>query len=1368
MSRRWTRRKRILTAAAILAGFLVAVVTIGIITVQSPWFYEKVRRAIVSTVETASGGRVEIGAFRFDWKRLRAEINTFVIHGTEASGKPPLLRVGSVAVGLKIISAFKRNVDIEYLEVTDPNIYLIVDKDGRTNVPEPKVKSATSRPATETILDLAVGRVSLNRGVFEVQSQAKTPFDLHGRNLNVTLAYDLAGPRYRGGISIQPFDAHVGSYGPVPLGVALRVTLERNRIGIDSGKLTYAANQIDLSGAIEDLTSPHGAFQYDARVSIPQVMQILRVKELRRGVAQVTGRALWNEPAGFSLTGKLHTVGLEYRDAYLRLAGIRADGSVTAGVKGVDASALRFSGGYVNENQHTPFEGNIGAVALRGTSLDLHDVTVASLGGNFQGDAALRGLDRYTVNGEISGLAVKQVFALFNPAPLPWDGVASGRVHLDGSFRRPKDLRAGGNILLSPAAQGDPVHGQITASYEAESETLDLGQSSLTLPHSRADFSGVLGRQLQVHLDTRDWNDLLPALGKSAVDIPVKLQNGNLVFDGTVNGPLDSPQVTGHTRATNVVYSGEMVNSLEAGVTLSSQALRVQDATVARGQLRAQFSGSLALDDWKIPDTSQIAGSATIQNAALADLASIAKVKDFPVAGTFRVSAQISGTVAAPLVTADFEVAKGSFRNETFDRFTAHAAYSGRTISLTAAQLEAGPKQVQLAGSFDHAEGRFDSGRLRFQVSSNTMPLEQIHMLQEARPDTKGTVRIAAQGDLDLAPPANGEEGYRIHDLHGVVDLKNFQLTGEPLGDANLTIDSQNQVLRAHLVSDVAQCAVRGDGEWRLEGDYPGKATVTFSKVDLAVLRDLISPATGGATRFVGKTEGTVQIEGPALKPQAIKAELRIPAFEIAPAPGSGLSDTTLTLRNAAPIVVRMANSVVTVDTAHLTGKSTDLSLTGRISLEQKNPLDLRVNGHLDLALMQEFAHDLVASGTISTDATIRGAFSAPQINGRVEFQNAGFNLAGVPNGISKAQGVILFTADRATIQSLKGETGGGEIDLTGFVLYGAGPLAFRLHARAREVRIRYPEGVSTVADANLNFTGSEERSMLAGSITILRTGVNLQSDFSSLLAKSAEPVRTPAAQAGLLGGMNFDIQIDTAPDIQFQSSLTENLQAEANLKLRGTASNPAVLGRINVTQGQLTFFGVSYTINQGSIAFYNPVKIEPILDIDLETKARGVDVTLTVSGPATKPTLTPRSDPPLQFNEIVALLATGRTPTSDPSLLTQQSSEPQSWQQIGASALLGQAIANPVAGRLQRFFGVSKLRIDPTLSGVENNPQARLTLEQQVTPNITFTYITNVTTSNPQVIRVEWAFAKQWSAVALREENGLFGVDFFYKKRYR
>ena len=1357
-------RRRILKLAAALLAVLVLLGAAAIWVVQSSWFYGKVRALIVENVEKATGGRVELAAFRFDWKRLRAEADGFVLHGTEPAGNPPLFSARSVAVGIKVVSVFERSVDIQYLEVAGPHIDVMVGADGRTNVPEPKVKSASNKPVTETILDLAVGRFDITDGVFEIAAEGKTPFAASGQHLNLTLAYDRTGPRYRGNLSVQPLDTRIDDYGPAPLGLAASFVSERNRIGIDSARITHTGLQVDVTGALEDLAAPHAAFRYDARVVLADVMPILRVRELRHGTAQVTGSGTWTPAGGVALEGKLHAAGVEYRDAFVRLAGFRADGAVTVGTKGVDASGLRISGDYVNGERRAPVEGRIASVALRGKDLQLGGIALALLGGSLQAEASLRGLDHYVVKGEISGFEARRTLALFDPAKLPWDSRAYGSIYLDGSIRRPKALHAEANLTLAPAVEGPPVHGQITANYEADGGTLDLGRSALALPHSRAEFSGVLGRRLQVHVETRDLNDLLPVLGESTAKLPVKLRNGSVSFDGTVTGKLDRPEVVGHTSATQVEYSGEAADSLEADLTAGPQNLQVRNASVARGSLKAQFSGSVALADWTVPETSPITAAVTIRQAPLAEAIAAAKVKDPGATGTLAVTAQISGTVADPRASGDIELTKGSYRNEPFDRATAHVDYSASAISVTNAQIVAGAKQVQLTASFHHKPEIFDAGSLRFQMISNVMPLEEIHTVTEARPDLKGTVHVNAAGEVELA-----KDEYRVQDLHGNIELKEVQLTGQALGEATVTVNSQNQVLKAQLVSDIAHCAVRGTGEWRLEGDYPGSANITFSKLDLNELRRWVSaPEPGTPDRFVGSAEGEVHIDGPALKPKAMKAELHIPKVEIAPAPASGLATAPLTLRNAAPIVVRMANSVVTVDSAHLTGRESDLSVTGRVALDQKSPLDLRVNGHLDLAMLQEFSKDLISSGVMQTDATIRGTFSSPQINGRMEFQKAAFNIADVPNGISNAQGVIVFTSDRATIQSLKGETGGGQIELTGFTLYGAGPLVFRLHARAHEVRIRYPEGVSTVVDASLNFTGTEDRSMLAGSITILRSGINLQSDFSSLLAKSAQPVRTPSAQTGLLGGMSFDIEVDTAPDIQFQSSLTENLQAEANLKLRGTASNPALLGRINITQGQLQFFGVTYSINQGSISFYNPVKVEPILDIDLETKARGIDVTLSVTGPATKPHLTPRSDPPLQFNEIVALLATGRAPTSDPSLLTQQSAEPQSWQQIGASTLLGQAIANPVAGRLQRFFGVSKLRIDPTISGVENNPQARLTLEQQVTPSITFTYITNVTSSNPQVVRVEWAFARQWSAVALREENGMFGLDFFYKKRFK
>jgi translocation and assembly module TamB len=332
------------------------------------------------------------------------------------------------------------------------------------------------------------------------------------------------------------------------------------------------------------------------------------------------------------------------------------------------------------------------------------------------------------------------------------------------------------------------------------------------------------------------------------------------------------------------------------------------------------------------------------------------------------------------------------------------------------------------------------------------------------------------------------------------------------------------------------------------------------------------------------------------------------------------------------------------------------------------------------------------------------------------------------------------------------------------------------VNAAAKAVRVRYPEGISSVSDADINLTGTSERSVLAGNVTINRIAYNPTSDLGSMLTGSSTPATPATPQTGLLGGMQLDVRIRTSPDVQFQTGLVENLETEADLRLRGTPSNPALLGRIIIDQGNMTFFGNKYVINQGTIAFYNPVKIEPIINIDLETKARGVDVTLTVSGPMSKLNVTYRSDPPLQFSDIVGLLATGKTP-SDPTIAARQTdTTQQSWQQMGANALVGQAIANPVAGRLQRFFGISKLKIDPLLPGLGGgasgvsggSPGARLSIEQQVTPNIVFDYVINTNSTSSQLVRVEWDFSKEWSAVILREENSAFGIDFLYKKRFK
>jgi translocation and assembly module TamB len=1324
----------------------------------------------VKAVETATGGRAEAGAIRFDWRNLRARIAPFTLHGTEPAGKPPLFQAASIEIGLKIVSLSRRDFDLQDLRIAEPRIYLIVGKDGRTNIPGPN-SARRHRPAMQTILDLAVRHFQVDRGLFQIEGQAPEPFAARAENLAARFQYDASGPRYRGDVSMDPLQVHWPGLAPMPVSVQATLAMEGDRIQATAGRVRTAESSLDFAGVLENLAAPEAKVQFAARVPAAEAARLAHLPELRSGAIEVTGSAAWNRPAGASLEGRLRASGLDYRDSSVSLRDLRLEGAVHADERGIQAGGLRVAGicvtSVASKTARVPVDGRIQKAALAGPDLSLDGIALAAMGGTFQGAARLRDWRHYQVTGRVAGFRARPIVAVYSPEPLPWDAQVSGTVAVEGALGEPDQLRASGEWQIAPAPQSAPVTGEISASYVARTGVLDLGRSTLSLPSSRLDFSGALDSELHVHLETRDFEDLLPAAGSSAAALPVKLVSGTAVFDGTVSGRLEEARIAGHVRAANVIYEGRRLDALAGDLSAARDSLRVANGSAAFGSVRTQFQGQIGLQEWKPDNACPLSASGSISAGNLAEALVLAKAPVEETSGAVTGTARVSGTLGAPVVTGQVDVTKGALYGEPFDRISAQFQASADRIEMTYGQVAAGSKQVRMTGAFDHPAGQFGLGKLRFQVATNAMPLDEIRILAGSRPGLRGSVTVTANGEAALA-----NSRMRLTNLGAAIHGRDLQLTGQTLGDANLTASSEGQMLRVHLESNFADSQVVGDGEWRLEDDDPGGATIRFSKLDFAQLRAWIAPletepnAAGQA--LAGFAEGQLRIDGPLLDRARWTAELRLPSFEVRPAGNSGTpAGVSFALRNASPIVARMANSLVTVESAHLVGRATDLAITGRMALDRKSPLDLRVSGQVDLDILHDLDRDFRSSGTVATDATIRGTFADPQIAGRVQFQNAAFSLADFPNGISNANGEIVFTRDRATIQSFSGETGGGKVDLSGFATYTGGVTVYRMHARADHVRVRYPEGVSTVANANLSLTGARDHSMLAGSVTILRTGFNLQGDFGSLITRSAEPVRTPSAQTGLLGGMSFSIQINTAPDVQFESSLTEGLQVEANLTLRGSPSNPSLLGRITITQGQMIFYGTKFNINEGSVSFFNPLRIEPVLDIDLETKERGIDVTLTVSGPLTHPNLTPHSDPPLQFSEIVALLATGEGPSSDPTLLAQQSTAPQSWQEMGASALLGQAISSPVSGRLQRFFGVSKLRIDPTLPGIENNPQARLTLDQQVTSAITFTYITNVTSSNPQVVRVEWALSKQWSVVALREENGVFGIDFYLKKRF-
>jgi len=362
---------------------------------------------------------------------------------------------------------------------------------------------------------------------------------------------------------------------------------------------------------------------------------------------------------------------------------------------------------------------------------------ISSLEGNFNGRAQIEKFDRFRLEGMASQLDLRRLAAQFSPQPLPWDGVLSGPVEVSGLLsdlnRGQFDARA--RLVISPAPESLPAHGLIDASYSGFRDTIDLGKSFVQLPSTRLDFEGALRRQLRVDLASKDLDELLPALRMASSNapptLPIKLQNGSAVFDGTVTGNLSSPQIAGQIALTNFLYSQEKFDSLAAGITLQKSAFSVQNGTLTRGNLHTQFAGNIALREWKPENAGAVTATASARGAEIHDLLALSGKKDFPAAGALAASVQVSGTIGSPLIKADVTVKNGSLYGEAFDGLIAHIDYTTPLMTIAGAKLNAGARQVNFKATYAHAPADFETGHLTFESESNSMALNQFHFIQQ-------------------------------------------------------------------------------------------------------------------------------------------------------------------------------------------------------------------------------------------------------------------------------------------------------------------------------------------------------------------------------------------------------------------------------------------------------------------------------------------------------------------------------------------------------------------------------------------------------------------------------------------------------------
>ncbi len=1341
-----SRRRFVSALAAVLVLFAVIIGAVLYLTGES--FRSYVQTRVVMQLEQITGGRVELGRLTWTLYRLQVEADNLTIHGLESPDQVPYAHVDRMLLQLKIFSLLEQDLGIRALELDRPVFHLIVYPDGHTNQPVPQKARITAKPDIQQLFHLELDRAEVLDGMLII-NQRRIPLDLNASGVAAEMSY-VGRDQYQGKVRVGGIAVKYRDFVPTQVSAELEFSLNPDQFRVKSAKLSTSKSTVAFSGQLMKFADPTIETNFEAALNLAELGPTTRHPEVRDGAATVRGTVQYSA-GNYASIGKVTARGVQYRDRKLSLrdADVAADYSLDPQrialrnlVAHVFAGTVRGDSvvdNWLAETPAKPATKNAKSLAVEqagSAQFRLENVSVSKL---------MEGVSRPSL--QLSRL--NSAGAINGTVDLRWRrNITAAVVGMDVSVSPPAGA-AGGKLPLSASVRG---------TYELATDRLNLTRFSASLPDVQASGTGSLGRhneQLNVTVAVEDLSKLEPILMALGQPIPaVNDVTGKGTFRGTVSRAGDSVAANGHVDLLDVsvplsliqqkpavlmpVTSGSepvtgervQLDSLAADIQYSTRNLVVHNGVTWHQQSKANFDFSAQLTEGALTPASEISGHVSLHDEDIAELQKVIGYA-YPLQGRISATLQVRGTKESPEGTGHIQVNDAEIHGESVKEIVGEVSFSPTRI--TASHLS-----VVQNGGHASASGYYDlkSSEFQFIASGDDIELAQIHHLQTPKMHVAGKVTFKAEGTGTTHEPV----------INGSVQAAKLVLNGQSIGSIRLDAETRGDTLALTGHSSFERAQVDVSGTVRLRGDFPAELKADFAEFNIA-------PFVPNHPEITTRMAGTVAANGRVRDLNSFNAVLEISQFS------SSVHGIRLT--NSGPIRLGIDTQQLRVERLRVQGEDTELTATGTVGLTGRKALKLSANGHMSLRLAQMLDPDLVTSGSVTLNLDIAGTWTRPRMLGQVTIANGAIALIDLPNGLSNINGTLIFDQDQLSVQSMTARTGGGNINVGGYITY-RDELAFNLTAAGKDIRLRYPQGVSSSADVDLRLSGNLKNSNLSGDVTVTRFGITPQFDLALYLARSKMAPQAPNPDSPAYS-LHLDMHVVSTPELQVQTTVGR-LAGDVDLRVRGTAAKPVVLGRINITEGQIAFNGTNYELRRGDITFTNPVGIVPVLNIEAGTRIRNYDITLSFHGDVNRLVTNYRSDPPLPEGDVISLLAFGRT-REETDL---SSSNGLALNGTVSNALLGEALNTAVGDRVQKLFGVSRIKISPDYATTTTNPTAQVTIEQQVSKKITVTYITSLaqTTYSQQAVQVEYQVNRNVSVVGGRDLYGILSFDVKIRQR--
>jgi translocation and assembly module TamB len=1392
--RRFFLRHLPLAVAGIAVLLTVLAVSLYFVASSSA-FENAVRKRLIASLEELTGGRAEIATFHWRLLHFEAEADGVVIHGLEDPDEAPYAKIERLRVVFSLRNLFSPSVRLRSLEIDRPSVHFIVYPNGSTNQPHPLQPRTSSTPGIDSLFELHAGRITVEQGNFDYDCR-NASFDYQNRNAPLDFSASDASlvMRYVSATLRTPASYHLEAgvadlnfarsvpRNPLPVHGALQATLdfERAQVFLRSLRITAErrgspSHTVEITGDLQDFTHPHWHARVVGDLDMRLLDPITGFGDAPEGLARLDLTAAGNQDK-FQIDGGIHVDGGSYIGSGVIATGFTLDTRVHA-----DARQLLVTGIVARLRQGGQLEGTVAIEPWLPSDASAHLPQISHA-------TEIVPSDRNTlvptppsiipVNGKVSAsfkdVALDTILDMLSPAPYR-------RVGLDARLNGPAVAvwtHGDGNTVtvnaqfgLSPSRQtpaGEvPTTGAIDATYAQHNGSVALRKLELHLPQSDLDAHGVMGAYptaspsaLTIDFHSHNLAEFDAALrslglkrnGKTGTAaLPVSLL-GQADFHGIWSGSLARPHIAGTVEATQLALelpgggSGASqtvrFDSVSASGLYSPSQIAIQHAQLQRGTTRIAVSGTVDASPGAAPafDSNAILhaqfDAANLELADVQPFLTTAGGPNLPLTGAFNARITADGPLHALTASGSAQMERGSLYGEPVSGLRVQAALAGQELKLTSATFNIAGGNLSGFGSYNFSAERFQAD-----VRAENIDITRVDLFRGRNIDATGKLAFSISGSGTMNDPR----------LEGHATLAALTFGGQRFGALEVTAHSVGPLLEYSATTQLEQAGLTLHGQTSLHGDYTTHAQLEFSRFNLGTLLRMAH-----TSEFNGESAlaGTVSVDGPLAHPEQLRgeAELRELAFTI-----SGVQ-----LMGDGGLHATLAGGRIHLDPLHVTGENTDLHVQGDLSIQGVQQLDLAASGSINLKLAETLDSDLTASGLTTFQVEAHGPLQHPNLEGRIDFKDGALSLEDLPNGLSQLHGTLEFNQNRLEVRNLTAMSGGGLLTVGGSLAYQHGIYA-DLSVTGTQVHIRYPEGVSSLADATFHLQGQQSNLFLSGNVLITRFSVSPDLDLAALALQANTSIGTIAPPDSPSNHVRLDVHIASSPQLSFQNAFAK-LAGNVDLTLSGTLASPSLLGRVSVTEGSALIAGTRYDLERGDITFTNPVRIEPIIDLSATAHVEDYDISLGLRGSPQKLAVSYRSDPPLPEADVVSLLALGHT-ASQQRLYTQQQEQAIT---NPTDALLGGALNATVSNRVQKLFGAGSVKVDPNYLGAFGNSTSRITVQEQFGRSVTLTYATDVNTTSQQLLQAEVAINRHVSVVVARDESGVFSMVIKATRRFR